>query len=70
MFQSTQYKILGIPIDVNVAYKPHLIFVKECYHYGDPNHMVCDCPARLDVQQLTIEQQEELIENLNDIEIV
>ena len=32
--------------------------------------MVCDCPARLDVQQLTIEQQEELIENLNDIEIV
>ena len=29
-----------------------------------PNHLVKDCPHRLDVQRLTAEQQEELIEDL------
>jgi len=35
-----------------------------CYQCGEPNHLVKDCPHRLDIQRLTTEQQEELIEDL------
>ena len=35
-----------------------------CYRCREPNHLVKDCPHRLDVQRLTTEQREELIEDL------
>jgi len=35
-----------------------------CYRCREPNHLVKDCPHRLDVWRLTAEQQEELIEDL------
>jgi len=35
-----------------------------CYQCGEPNHLVKDCSYRLDVQRLTAEQREELIEDL------
>ena len=37
---------------------------QECYQYRDVNHVVRDCPHCMDVCQLTMEQQEELIEDL------
>ena len=35
-----------------------------CYRCEEPNHLMKDCPHRLDVWRLTAEQQEELIEDL------
>jgi len=35
-----------------------------CYQCREPNHLVKDCPHRLDIWRLTTEQQEELIEDL------
>jgi len=37
---------------------------RGCYQCGEPNHLVKDCPHCLDVQRLTAEQREELIEDL------
>ena len=37
---------------------------RGCYRCGEPNHLVKDCSYRLDVQRLTVEQQEELIKDL------
>jgi len=37
---------------------------RGCYRCREPNHLVKDCPYRLDVQRLTAEQREELIEDL------
>jgi len=37
---------------------------RECYRCREPNHLVKDCPHRLDVRRLTAEQREELIEDL------
>jgi len=34
------------------------------YRCGEPNHVVKDCLHCLDIQRLTAEQQEELIEDL------
>jgi len=35
-----------------------------CYQCEEANHLVKDCPHHLDVQRLTAEQREELIEDL------
>ena len=37
---------------------------RECYYCKDPSHILCKCPVRLNIQQLTIKQQKELIEDL------
>jgi len=34
------------------------------YQCGEPNYLMKDCPHRLDIQRLTVEQREELIEDL------
>jgi len=55
---------MGVPIDVDVARKARSLPLRGCYRCGDANHIVRDCPHRLDVRQLTTEQQKELIEDL------
>jgi len=55
---------MGVPIDVDVARKARSLPLRGCYQCGDANHVVRDCPHRLDVRQLTTEQQEELIKDL------
>jgi len=51
-------------MDVDVARKAKFLLPRECYQYGDVNHVVRDCPHHLDVRQLTTEQRKELIEDL------
>jgi len=51
-------------MDVDVTRKARSLSPRGCYQYGNANHVVQDCPHRLDVRQLTTEQQEELIKDL------
>jgi len=51
-------------MDVDIVWKMRPAPPQECYQCGEPNHLVKDCPHRLDVRMLTAEQQEELIEDL------
>jgi len=55
---------MGVLMDVDVARKARSLPPRECYQCGDANHVVRDCPHRLDVCQLTTEQRKELIEDL------
>jgi len=55
---------MGVPMDVDVTRKARSLPPRGCYRCRDMNHIVQDCPHRLDVRQLTIEQREELIEDL------
>jgi len=55
---------MGVPMDVDVARKARSVPLRGCYRCRDVNHVVQDCPHRLDVRQLTMEQREELIEEL------
>jgi len=55
---------MGVPMDVDVTRKARFLPPRGCYRCGDVNHVVRDCPHRLDVRQLTTEQREELIEDL------
>ena len=54
----------GIPMDVDMVQKMRSLPLQGCYRCGEANHLVKDCPHRLDVQRLTTEQREELIEDL------
>jgi len=54
----------GIPMDVDTIQKTCPTSPQGCYRCGEPNYLIKDCPYRLDVQRLTAEQQEELIEDL------
>ena len=54
----------GVPMVVDTVRKTRLTPPRGCYRCGEPNHLVKDCPHRLDVRILTAEQQEELIEDL------
>jgi len=51
-------------MDVDIIRKARPTPLRGCYRCGEPNHLVKDCPHRLDVQRLTAEQREELIEDL------
>jgi len=55
---------MGVPMDVDVTRKARSLPPRGCYRCGDANHIVRDCPHRLDVHQLTTEQREELIKDL------
>jgi len=55
---------MGVPMDVDIARKARSLPLKGCYRCRDANHIVRDCLHRLDVHQLTMEQREELIEDL------
>jgi len=54
----------GIPMDVDAVWKMRLLPLRGCYRCGETNHLVKDCPHRLDIWRLTAEQREELIEDL------
>jgi len=54
----------GVPIDVDAVWKTRSLPPRGCYWCGEANHLVKDCPHRLDVRRLTTEQREELIEDL------
>ena len=51
-------------MDVDTVRKTCSIPPQGCYRCGEPNHLVKDYPYHLDVQRLTVEQWEELIEDL------
>ena len=55
---------MGVPMDVDATRKARSLPLRECYRCGDANHIVWDCPHRIDIRQLTMEQREELIEDL------
>jgi len=51
-------------MDVDTVWKIRSLPLQDCYQYGEANHLVKDYPHHLDVQRLTAEQREELIEDL------
>jgi len=55
---------MGIPMDVDVSKRTKSLPLWGYYRCGDANHLVRDCPYCMDVCQFTLEQWEELIEDL------
>ena len=51
-------------MDVNIVWKARSLPLRGCYRCGEANHLVKDCFHRLDIRKLTVEQREELIEDL------
>jgi len=51
-------------MDIDTIQKTRPTPPRGCYRCEEPNHLVKNCPHRLDVQRLTAEQWEELIEDL------
>jgi len=51
-------------MDIDVVWKTRSLPLRGCYWCEKANHLVKDCPHRLDVWRLTAEQREELIEDL------
>jgi len=51
-------------MDVDAVQKARFLPPRGYYQCGEVNHLIRDCPHRLDVQKLTVEQWEELIEDL------
>ena len=58
---------LDISIDIDAIYKLCFLPAKGYYCYRDLNHITWNCPTRLDIWQLTTEQQEKLMEDLNTL---
>jgi len=51
-------------MDIDTVQKTCSLPPHGCYRCGKANHLVKDCPYCLDIQRLTVEQREELIEDL------
>jgi len=51
-------------MDIDTVWKTRSLPPRGCYRCGEANHLVKDCPYRLDVRRLTAEQRKELIEDL------
>jgi len=51
-------------MDIDAVWKVRSLPLRGCYQCGEANHLVRDCPHRLDIRKLTVEQWEELIEDL------
>jgi len=51
-------------MNVDAVRKASSLPLRGCYRCREANHLVKDCPHRLDVRKLTVEQREELIEEL------
>jgi len=51
-------------MDIDAVQKTCSLPPRGCYWYREANHLVKDCPYHLNVQRLTVEQREELIEDL------
>jgi len=54
----------GIPMDIDTVWKTCSLPLQGCYWCEEANYLVKDYLHYLDVQRLTAEQKEELIENL------
>jgi len=50
-------------MDIDVVWKTCSLPLQGCYRCRD-NYLIRDCPHHLDVQRLTTEQREKLIEDL------
>ena len=55
---------MGVPMDVDATRKTRFLPLRGCYRCEDANHLVRDCPYRMDIHLLTLEQWEELFEDL------
>ena len=53
-----------IPMDIDIVRKIRSLPPRGCYQCGEANYLVKNCPHCLDIQRLTTEQREELIEDL------
>ena len=51
-------------MDIDTVWKTRSLPLRGCYWCGEANHLVKDCPYRLDIRRLTAEQRKELIEDL------
>jgi len=51
-------------MDIDTVWKTCSLPLQGCYRCGETNYLVKDCPHHLDVWRLTMEQREELIEDL------
>jgi len=51
-------------MDIDAVWKACSLPLRGYYRCGEVNYLVRDCPHCLDVRKLTVEQQEELIEDL------
>jgi len=51
-------------MDVDAVRKIYPLPPRDCYRCRETNHLVKDCPHRLDIRRLTVEQREELIKDL------
>jgi len=51
-------------MDIDTVQKARSLPSQGCYWYGETNHLIKDCSHCLDVWKLTVEQREELIEDL------
>jgi len=51
-------------MDIDAVQKACSLPPQGCYQCGEANHLVRDCPHHLDIWKLTVEQREELIEDL------
>ena len=51
-------------MDVDAVRKTRSLPLRGCYRCRETNHLVKDCPHCLDIWRLTVEQREELIEDL------
>jgi len=51
-------------MDIDAVQKTHSLPPHRCYWCRKANHLVKDCPHHLNVWRLTVEQREELIEDL------
>ena len=51
-------------MDVDAVWKARSLPLQGCYWCREANHLVRDCPYRLDIRKLTMEQWEDLIEDL------
>jgi len=51
-------------MDVDAVRKTRSLPLRGCYQCGEANHLVKDCSHHLDIRRLTMEEREELIEDL------
>jgi len=51
-------------MDIDAVWKTCPLPLQGCYRCREANYLIRDCPYHLDIQRLTTEQREELIEDL------